>query len=140
VLAIGRLRSGPEGEIALGVKGDGVAFSLVRDDDSLIAEAGGIFRASDRFKALVTCPPGMRARFDVVVFDASGASFPVDAPAAFACGNDVPFGGAFRVTGAEPVRVCLVWGNAPPDRGLLSRMTDESALDRAACKVLEPAR
>src|SRR5262249_31678487 len=121
------------------VKGDAVAFSLVRDDELLIAEAGGTFREHDRFKALVTCPPGMRARFDLVVWDKSGASFPLDVPPDFACGNDVPIPGAFRVTGTESVRVCLVWDEAPMDRQMLSRVSDDAALAHAVCKVLQPA-
>jgi hypothetical protein len=132
LLGVGRWGTPPVDER---VKGEGVAFSLVRDDDQLIAEAGGMFREHDRFKALVTCPPGMRARFDVVVWDAAGASFPLEVPPDLACGNDVPIPGAFRVTGAEPVRVCLVWDE---DRQMLSRVKDDTGLSRAVCKVLQP--
>jgi anti-sigma factor RsiW len=140
IVGVGRIGSDGGASGTSGrTKGDAIAFSLVRDDDQLIAEAGGTFRERDRFKALVTCPPGMRARFEVVVFDATGASFPLEVPADLPCGNDVPIPGAFRVTGAQPVHVCLAWGEAPLDRGLLSRATDESALPRAVCKVLQPA-
>jgi anti-sigma factor RsiW len=139
ILGVGRWNAPSAESSRVRVKGDGVAFSLVRDDDQLIAEAGGVFRASDRFKALVTCPPEMRARFDVVVFEGGGATFPLESPSDFACGNDVPLPGAFRITGSEPARVCLVWGDQPIDRAMLSHQRDESALPRAVCKVLQPA-
>jgi hypothetical protein len=138
VIGVGRWTGRP-GDRGPGVKGDAVAFSLVRDDELLIAEAGGTFREHDRFKALVTCPPGMRARFEVVVWDKAGATFPLDVPPDLACGNDVPIPGAFRVTGTESVRVCLVWDEAAIDRQMLSRVADDAALSRAVCKVLQPA-
>ncbi len=93
------------------VKGDAIAFSLVREDDERIEGATGIFRGGDRFKALVTCPPSMtEVPFELVVYDEAGeASFPLSA-ARLACGNDVPLPGAFRLTGRGEVTVCVAWG------------------------------
>ena len=50
------------------MKGDAIAFTLVRDDDERIAGDAGVYRDGDRFKALVTCPPGRSVAFDVVVY------------------------------------------------------------------------
>ena len=83
-----------------GVKGGELAFTLVRDDDERIAGPGGVYRDGDRFKAVVTCPPGLAATFDLVVFDDGGASYPLGPGEWLACGNDVPLAGALRLTGA----------------------------------------
>jgi hypothetical protein len=139
VLAIGRWQPAvdPRGDgDGVRVKGDAIAFTLVRDDETIFAEAGGTFRGGDRFKALVTCPPGTRAHFDLVVYDSAGASFPLAAAPSLACGNEVPLAGAFRVTGGESVKVCLVWSDGAIDRGELARVSYDEAAKRGACKVL----
>lgn len=128
-------------------KGDGMAFTLVRDDGEPLVEAQGVFRSGDRFKALVTCPPGMTASFDLVVFDAGGdvapaaggVSFPLAPARRLSCGNEVPLPGAFRLTGSEDETVCLVWSeDGEVDRAALSR-TGEVTDRRAMCKELRPA-
>jgi hypothetical protein len=102
------------------VKGDAVAFSLVRDDEERITGTAGVYRDGDRFKAVATCPPGASLAFDVVVYDVGGASFPLEPAPALACGNEVPLPGAFRLTGESDETVCLVWAEgAPVDRGVL---------------------
>jgi hypothetical protein len=120
------------------VKGGSVAFTLVRDDGVRMVEASGVFRDGDRFKALVTCPPSMTARFDVAVFDAEGVSFPLSAGETQACGNDVPLPGAFRLTGPTGEKVCLVWDeDGSVDRETLRR-TRTPVEGRSICKDLMP--
>jgi hypothetical protein len=120
-------------------KGGSVGFALVRDDEGLVAEAGGIYRDGDRWKALVTCPAGMRAAWDLVVFERGEAAFPLEPQPDLACGNHVALPGAFRTTGHAPMTVCLVWNDgALVDRGSL-RGASPSTLPHAACKVLAPA-
>ncbi|HEY8041543.1 MAG TPA: hypothetical protein VIF15_17170 [Polyangiaceae bacterium] len=122
------------------VKGDGVAFSLVRDDAERIVEAGGSFHDGDRFKALVTCPPAMSATFDVVVYDEGGASFPLESARGLACGNDVALPGAFRLTGTSDETVCLVWSeDGEVNRGTLAAGPDRVGTS-AMCKRLTAAR
>ncbi len=121
-------------------KGGSVGFVLVRDDEGVIDEAGGVYRDGDRWKALVTCPAGMRAAWDLVVIERGRAAFPLEAQADLTCGNAVPLPGAFRTTGHEPMTVCVVWNDgALVDRGALQGLAPES-LPHAACKVLDPAR
>jgi hypothetical protein len=120
------------------VKGDAVAFSLVRDDDERIAGATGVYRDGDRFKAVVTCPPGSRLAFDVAVYDVGGASFPIEPAGQLACGNDVPLPGAFRLTGDSGETVCVVWASGTPvDRGALA--VKPARDDHVLCKELSPA-
>jgi len=129
-------RSGVESR----TKGDAIAFSLVRQDDERVPGPEGIYRDGDRFKAIVTCPPGANLAFDVVVYDPGGASFPLGAAPAFACGNDVPLAGAFRLTGATDETVCLVWSEeAPVDRAAIASGPSAVA-DRSLCKRLRAAR
>ncbi|HEY1695096.1 MAG TPA: zf-HC2 domain-containing protein [Polyangiaceae bacterium] len=92
------------------VKGDAVAFSLVRDDGARIDGPAGTFRDGDRFKAVVTCPPGAGMSFDLVVYDRGGAAFPLQPAVDLGCGNGTPLPGAFRLTGSDDENVCLVWG------------------------------
>lgn len=123
-------------------KGDVFALTLVRDDAVRFDGARVTFRDGDRFKALVTCPPGALTRFDLVVYDDAGPSFPLAATAPLECGNDVALPGAFRLTGQAPMRVCVLWSdasNAPIDRAELARVGESAATSRGACKVLEPS-
>jgi hypothetical protein len=129
------------GPLASGrVKGDAAAFSLVRDDGSFVGGEGGLFHDGDRFKAVVTCPPGAGLTFDVVVYDRGGASFPLEPAASFACGNEAPLPGAFRLTGRDEERVCLVWGaaGAVPREALASDVRPPEGASRA-CIALKPA-
>jgi hypothetical protein len=121
------------------VKGGDVSFLLVRDDDQRIVEGVGVYRDGDRFKAVVTCPPGLLGTFDLVVFDLGGASFPLEPAKDLACGNEVALPGAFRLRGRETESVCLVWGDdGTIDRGVVGR--GEATLgDHALCKHLAAA-
>ncbi len=132
--------SAPAPSVAIArIKGGDVSFVLVRDDESFVAEAGGPYRDGDRFKAVVTCPPGTNATYDLVVYERGDASFPLAAPTQLPCGNAVPMPGAFRLTGTAPLTVCVVWNDGPTDRAWLSRMPYH-ALPSARCMTLTPAR
>ena len=119
-------------------KGGDVAFTLVRDDDELIGDASGTYHDGDRFKALVTCPAGLDASWDLVVFERGAASFPLASATRLACGNAVPLEGAFRLTGAEVVVVCVVWGETT-DRAKIVSDGEHALGDNELCKLLEPA-
>jgi hypothetical protein len=120
------------------VKGGGtVAFTLAREDGTPIVSEG-IFRDGDAFKAFATCAPQSKWYFDVVVYDVSGASFPVAAPSEVACGNLAPLPGAFRFTGHDDETVCLVWDDHAPDRAAL-RKGVEALGAHHDCKTLKPA-
>jgi hypothetical protein len=143
-LVLGLRGNGHRGELeqarngANRVKGDAIAFTLVREDDERIAGTAGVYRDGDRFKAVVTCPPGANVAFDVVVYDPGGASFPLEPARDLACGNEVPLPGAFRLTGDADETVCLAWGDAAAvDRGTLA--AHEPAEGQGLCKRLSPA-
>ena len=144
ILAVGRpwrtpALPGAAGHTSASAKGDGMAFVLVRDDGQRVVEAQGTFRETDRFKALVTCPPSMNATFDLVVFDPSGPSFPLAPARGVSCGNEVPLPGAFRLSGDATETVCVVWRDAGDvDRAGLS-LHDVAADRRAMCKELRSA-
>ena len=124
-------------------KGGSVGFALVREDEGLVTEAGGVYRDGDRWKALVTCPADMHAAFDVVVYEGGQAEFPLAPQPELTCGNQVALPGAFRTTGRERMTICLVWSEdgaavRAVDRTSL-RGREPQALDRASCKTLVPA-
>ncbi len=146
ILVVGRMWRAPGGAADHGEtarpKGDAMAFVLVRDDGQEIVDAQGVFRSGDRFKALITCPPSTTATFDLVVFDASGASFPLAPARGLTCGNEIPLPGAFRLTsgasgGSETV--CVVWGDGDEiDRTTLSQ-SELARGPHSMCKELRPA-
>src|SRR5450432_175121 len=141
-LGVGRTRQATNDGLAhldtSSVKGGGVALALVRDDGQTILPEGGVYQDGDRFKAVVTCPPTMHARFDLVVFDPAGAaSFPIEPTEELACGNAVPLPGAFRLTGHGEQEACLGWSeDGAVDRSTLAR---EPVGEHAFCVRLSPA-
>lgn len=135
LLFLSRPTPQPQGD-TVRVKGDGVAFGLVRDDDATFEEGGASFRDGDRFKVVVTCPPHLHTRVDVVVWENGVPSFPLTSDQ-IACGNKVPLPGAFRVTGATSMTVCLLVSDAGIDRDRV-RQAGPGSADQA-CKVLTPA-
>jgi hypothetical protein len=124
-------------------KGDGVSFSLMRESETRVPERGATYANGERFKGLVTCPPGKRAWWDLAVIDPGTTSFPLAASEQLACGNDVPLTGAFRLTGNEPLSVCLLWSDERTiDRGALAHASKDDfiAADiHALCNDMEPA-
>jgi Putative zinc-finger len=102
------------------IKGAGlVSLTLVRERAGVIAFDPGDVADDDRWKAQLTCALGGTVWTDVVVYQPSGASFPL-APQAIACGNQVAVPGAFRITDGDAT-ICVALGAAPPDRAKLAR-------------------
>jgi hypothetical protein len=124
-----------EGAIGARVKGGAIAFMLVREDGERIEGPEGIYRDGDRFKAVVTCPPGGHVGFDVAVNEGGRSSYPLPQPVGFGCGNEVPIPGAFRLTGGAVETVCLEWDEdgAVARDGLAEKQP-------ALCKRLSPAQ
>lgn len=118
-----------------GIKGGGVALSLVRERDGAIEHGATTFAGGDHWKALVTCPGARVTFWDVVVLDGATAAFPLAPAAPIACGNRVPLPGAFRLDGNQPLEVCLLLAADPIDR---ARVTAHD--DRATCVVVRPER
>lgn len=123
------------------IKGGDVSFALVRDDGLSITTESATYRDGDRFKAIVTCPPGASASWDVVVYEAGKPAFPLASPAKIACGNEVALPGAFALTGREELSVCLLW-NAATDIDRANPTPKDVAFPIAGrlCKVLSPSR
>jgi hypothetical protein len=129
----------PTGQSGNRIKGGDVSFVLVREDETVFAEAGVSFRDGDRFKMVVTCPPGSHVALDAVVWDSAGASFPLTVPSTFQCGNGVALPGAFRVTGTDVMTVCLLVKDADAIDREDVRRGGRSAMSRETpCKTLTP--
>lgn len=123
------------------IKGAGtVAVKLVRERDGSTALDPSRYAAGDRFKVLLTCPPGTSLRADAVVFQDREAAFPLTAQT-IQCGNGVALQGAFRVTGNTPFTVCAVIGDrAMPVRAALAKRQRAAGLARAACTTVTPVQ
>ncbi|HEY4186029.1 MAG TPA: hypothetical protein VGP07_13225 [Polyangia bacterium] len=106
-----------------GIKGGAAAIELVRERQGVVVQGADTFGVDDRWKVLVTCP-GERVLFwDVVVRDGARADFPLSPTAPLACGNHVPLPGAFRISGGDDTRVCVVLSSDPVERGRLTAAT-----------------
>lgn len=109
-IAIVVLRPKPqEREDVAYVKGVGeVVLGVVRERGGVIREDVLTFAPGDRWKLVVTCPPGASTRVEVSVTEkGSGRVDHPLAPATLACGNRMVLPGAFSLTGAYPSRVCV---------------------------------
>lgn len=120
-----------------GVKGGrGIAIDLVRERNDSIAYDPSAFASGDRFKVLVTCPPGVERYIDVVVLQDGETFYPLR-PARIACRNRAPIPGAFRLSGSRPATVCVRAGaDSPPARA----PAPSPAPSGDACRTVEPVR
>jgi len=126
----------PVDEPRSGAKGGDVTLELAREAGGGTPAEAGVFQDGDRFKVVVSCPPRLRAHWDVVVYDESGASFPL-APAVIACGNGVALPGAFRLTSAREATVCAAWSErGPVARRDLEELAGPGHRDARVCKTL----
>jgi hypothetical protein len=121
-------------EIAYGVKGVGdVILGVVRDRAGTQRDDVLTYAPGDRWKVVVTCPPGAGAWIDVAVIDPSGVDYPL-APARIACGNRVFVPGAFTITGSQPNLVCARVGSEAVPVRTPPRPRDPNV----ACLTLHP--
>jgi hypothetical protein len=91
----------------LRAKGDSVVLTLVRERDGRVVEDARSFQRQDRFRVLLTCPPGEEV-LDVVVLQGDQTHHPFDLGEPVACGSRVSMPGAFRISGPEAAHVCAV--------------------------------
>jgi hypothetical protein len=142
-----RPRPGPPGDQDLvsrvTIKGIGeVSLELVRERAGAISFDARGYAPGDRWKAVVSCPPGPPAalRVDVSVADGLTVDHPLVA-ARIACGNRVVVPGAFTVTGDRANRVCAQITVATAASPAAPGATPGAAgLDDAACLTLIPER
>lgn len=104
------LRPRPQGDASVAhIKGIGdVVLDVVRERDGTVRDDVRTFKAGDRWKVVVTCPPTHAVSLDVAVHE-DGVARPDRplAPARIVCGNRVVVPGAFALTGAKQHRVCV---------------------------------
>jgi hypothetical protein len=91
----------------IGIKGGDVAVELVRQHRGVLAADSAVFADGDAFKVLVTCPPPLAPHFDVVVYQAGQAYFPLAAGTLASCGNRQALSGAFTLDGSDAAVVCV---------------------------------
>ena len=143
VVLVARSIERPEpGSVALGardtmagIKGGAAAIELVRERQGVVVQGADTFGAGDRWKVLVTCPSARVLFWEVVVRDGARADFPLSPAAPLACGNHVPLPGAFRISGGDDMRVCVVLSSDPLDRGRLTSSPGEDV-----CVTVHPEK
>ncbi len=102
------------------IKGAGtVALTLVRERAGVIAFDPADVTADDRWKIQLTCGNPAPLWTDVVVYQPTGAAFPLPAQA-ITCGNAIAVPGAFRITDGGAT-ICVALGASAPDRTRLAR-------------------
>lgn len=119
-----------------GVKGGDVAVQLVRQHRGALADPAS-FVDGDSFKVLVTCPPPLTPHFDVVVYQAGQAYFPLAAGTLASCGNRQALGGAFTLDGAAAVVCVALDAHQPPSRARLGQGPD-ALPDLSVCTRVAP--
>jgi hypothetical protein len=67
------------------------------------------FAVGERFKVEVTCPPRLGSALRLFVFQAGEVFEPLPLTKPLACGNLVPWPGAFALDGSQPADVCVAW-------------------------------
>jgi hypothetical protein len=109
----------------IGMKGGDVALELVRKRGDAIANDADVFADGDAFKVLLTCPPPLAPRFEVVVYQDGQAYFPLEGGVLPRCGNRRALGGAFTLDGPHDALVCVALGeHGVPARSALRRGPD----------------
>lgn len=93
----------------VGYKGGELAVALVRERRGRIEHRPRTFAPGDRFKVLVTCPPGP-LRWELVVLQDGRQYHPLRSSTPLSCGNRVALPGAFRLDGHAAAEVCLLVG------------------------------
>jgi hypothetical protein len=104
------LRPPPRAADRVAIKGIGeVALELVRERAGAISFDARRYAPGDRWKVVVSCPPGGAASpalwIEVSVADGVSLDHPL-AASRIACGNRVVVPGAFAITGDRANRVC----------------------------------
>jgi hypothetical protein len=117
------------------VKGGELALELVREPRGERARDAGRFAPGDRFEGVVSCPPGARRHWQVVILQAGQAYFPFTPSELLTCGNGITLPGAFALDGSDPARVCIALSDAPLSRERLAR---SELPEQSACVTLVP--
>jgi hypothetical protein len=94
-----------------GIKGAEVSLRLISDRQGTDPK---MFTSGERFKLELSCPPRLGAALRLFVFQGEQVFEPLPLTAPLACGNLVPWPGAFALDGSDAADVCVSWG-APPD-------------------------
>ena len=81
--------------------------TMVGGNAGALANDPGVLASGDRFEVRVSCPADLQAHWDVVVFQAGEAFFPLQPEAALHCANGVTLPGAFGLTGSAAASVCV---------------------------------
>jgi len=116
-----------------GVKGGEVALALVGEQQG---ELPTRFFEGEHFKLLVTCPRWLGRRLHVVVFQDGRRYEPLIQLDDFACGNRVPWPGAFALDGDTPADICVTWHE---QRERYETAEQPSQLDPSVvCERLQP--
>lgn len=113
-----------------GAKGGEIALSLQSERG---LEQPSSFSQGERFKLFVTCPPQFSRALSVLVFQGGERFEPLGGARQLACGNLVPWPGAFALDGREPATICVTWARAPGGATQPGELGDE-----AACRELAP--
>jgi hypothetical protein len=119
------------------VKGGDFALELVRLDRHGRVQSPTRFGEGDRFKALVTCPPGWRGFAGLIVFQGEQRYEPLAARRLDDCGNRRTLEGSFAIDGRERALVCTSFANSESE---WRRQVDASAAPPrgSVCTSLEP--
>jgi hypothetical protein len=116
-----------------GTKGGEMALVVHGEQSGASTES---FAQGERFKLLVTCPGWLSGKLRVVLFQGGQRYQPLPPVQQLACGNLVPWPGAFALDGSEPVDVCVSYGEDP--RAFAQASTARALEPTVVCTRLSP--
>ena len=103
-----------------GVKGSEVFLHLISDRQG---DHPRTFTVGERFKLELSCPPSLGGSLRLFVFQGEQVFEPLPLGAPLACGNLVPWPGAFALDGTDAADICVSWArelgevHSPDDLG-----------------------
>lgn len=119
----------------IAIKGGEVAMGLVRERDGIVVDDPQRFGPADRFRVLITCPPGSATRWELVVLQAGTVSFPLPG-GPLSCGNAIALPGAFSLTTPTAASICVLLD--PPSRASLQAVNTRTLPGMHVCQPLDP--
>jgi hypothetical protein len=119
------------------VKGGDFAIELVRVDAGDQLQPATHFTPGDRFKALVTCPPGWGGVAGISVYQSGKTYLPLAASSLDECGNRRALEGAFSLDGPDRALVCVSF--AADEAAWRKQVRSSEPPAGSVCTALEPA-
>ncbi len=118
-------------------KGGELAMMVARERNGWVEENPSQFAEGDNFTVFLTHSSPEPIHWDVIIEQGGETYFPYTDRPPLAAGNLVPLPGAFRLTGVQPITICVVVGTEPLSRAALKRVAKSALPPATVCKQMK---